>query len=407
MKIVYFLNARIPTEKAHGYQSLKTAEGFKLECEKVEVVIPFRRQLSKKISVNAFDFYGISSAIKITRIGGIDLIWLCNRFFHGRIRFLTHWAALGNSLMFYLYAVWRVAVESRGTIFYTRDHNLVWFLQCFGWMDLSRNIVVEVHALSSTESRKKRQVSILTKTKGIVCVTNQMKQDLVSRGFPGENAIVCADAVDLKQFTSSLTAKDAKVETGLDVSKRYVAFVGNFQTKGKEKGIPELILAMKPLFEAIPDVGLLLVGDADGNGKRYLSFAEAHGIEASKLKIVDRQPVSELKIWLRAAEVLAMPHPNSEFFARYVSPLKMFEYMASGRPIIGSNLPSIREVLEHDVSALLVSPGDVRALTQAIQLVLEDSRLGYRLALQASAKVRQLTWTARAAQIIEFIHGLR
>jgi glycosyltransferase involved in cell wall biosynthesis len=79
--------------------------------------------------------------------------------------------------------------------------------------------------------------------------------------------------------------------------------------------------------------------------------------------------------------------------------LKLFEYMASGRPIVASDLPSIREVLTDDHNALLVEPGNPQALTAAIRRLKADPGLGERLTRQALDDVRQYTWERRAAKL--------
>jgi glycosyltransferase involved in cell wall biosynthesis len=79
--------------------------------------------------------------------------------------------------------------------------------------------------------------------------------------------------------------------------------------------------------------------------------------------------------------------------------LKLFEYMASGRAIVASDLPSIREVLHDGVDALLVPPGDPTALAAAIQRILDDRDLARRLAAAALKAVPQYGWDRRAERL--------
>jgi glycosyltransferase involved in cell wall biosynthesis len=83
--------------------------------------------------------------------------------------------------------------------------------------------------------------------------------------------------------------------------------------------------------------------------------------------------------------------------------LKLFESMAAGRPIIASALPSIREVLSHEVNALLVPPGEPKQLADAIRRLSEDRELGARLARQAGQDVRQYSWDERGRKIVRLI----
>ena len=73
--------------------------------------------------------------------------------------------------------------------------------------------------------------------------------------------------------------------------------------------------------------------------------------------------------------------------------------MASGRPIVASDLPSIREVLVNDHNAVLVEPGNPQSLTAGIRRVKNDRALGGRLSAQARQDVTRYTWAARAERL--------
>jgi len=102
---------------------------------------------------------------------------------------------------------------------------------------------------------------------------------------------------------------------------------------------------------------------------------------------------------LKQADVLILPNPVSAISTAFTSPLKLFEYMAAGRPIVASDLPSIREVLTDGHNALLVEPGNPRALTAAVRRLKEDPQTAARLSHQALEDVREYTWDRRAARL--------
>jgi len=86
----------------------------------------------------------------------------------------------------------------------------------------------------------------------------------------------------------------------------------------------------------------------------------------------------------------------------YASPLKIFDYMAAGRAIVAPDQPNIREILEHERTALLFDPDRPRAMWQAIARLLGDAALRARLGAAALAELqaRDYTWRANAARIV-------
>lgn len=107
--------------------------------------------------------------------------------------------------------------------------------------------------------------------------------------------------------------------------------------------------------------------------------------------------MKELPANQAAADVLVLPNTGTdETSVRFTSPLKLFTYMASGRPIVASDLPSIREVLDEQ-SAYLVTPDDAQALARGITRALSDT--GGRSA-RAFQLVQRYSWDERARGIL-------
>jgi len=92
--------------------------------------------------------------------------------------------------------------------------------------------------------------------------------------------------------------------------------------------------------------------------------------------------------------------------SRWMSPMKVFEYMDSGRPIVISDLPVLREVLRPEIDALMVEPEAADALVAALERLRRDPALGVRLASSARSRVQtEFTWQSRAAAILERFAG--
>jgi glycosyltransferase involved in cell wall biosynthesis len=104
--------------------------------------------------------------------------------------------------------------------------------------------------------------------------------------------------------------------------------------------------------------------------------------------------------------VTLLPLPDEPVARLFTSPLKLFDYMAAGVPIVASDLPALREVLRHEENALLARPGDPDAFAAAVRRLLADPVLAARLGRQARADVDGYSWDARAHALLDFFGGV-
>jgi glycosyltransferase involved in cell wall biosynthesis len=96
------------------------------------------------------------------------------------------------------------------------------------------------------------------------------------------------------------------------------------------------------------------------------------------------------------------PYGGGTDIANWISPLKIFEYLASGKPIVSADLASIREVLSHGETALLCEPGNIEDWVQSLELLAHDSDLRSRLGESGKELFyREYTWSVRARKVVE------
>jgi glycosyltransferase involved in cell wall biosynthesis len=238
---------------------------------------------------------------------------------------------------------------------------------------------------------------------GVVPLTTIARGELVALGMRTDQALVMGEGVDLAAYEGLPPLHLCRERLGLPADRPIIAYVGRFRTYGEEKGIPELVRALAQ----VPAIGgkhplLVCVGGPMDGVAAYYREAEAAGTPADRLHFVDRVPSREVPFWIRAADVAVMPFPATQHSERYMSPMKVFEYMAAGSPIVATDLAALRDVLEHDANAWLVPPGDVDALARGITEILLDADLGRRLAVRARQDVEPFDWTTRARRLLEF-----
>lgn len=215
---------------------------------------------------------------------------------------------------------------------------------------------------------------------------------------PRDRIAVLEWGADTGRFRPDAPDRSPYVRPEVDL---LAAFAGAFRSW---HGALHLVRAVRELHRrGETRIGAVLIGDGP---ELPLVRAEAAGLDT--VVFTGPLPHAQMPGALAAADVGVAPFDPSRHaplsLGFYWSPLKLFEYMASGRPIVASDLPSIREVLTDGHNGILVEPGNPQALTAAIRRIQEDSALGDRLARQALADVREFTWDRRAARLEQLFH---
>lgn len=166
-----------------------------------------------------------------------------------------------------------------------------------------------------------------------------------------------------------------------------ILFVGNFKPWQR---VDLLIDALASLDE---DTRVLLAGGGDTAATRARMDELDVADRMEFLGPLDRTRVQNL---MRKSRVLVLPHSND-----YGSPMKLFEYLASGRPSVLPDLPVVREVVRHEEHALLFRPGDYLELAQCLRRLLGDRELRLRLGARGRALVcSEYTWRRNAERTV-------
>ncbi len=170
------------------------------------------------------------------------------------------------------------------------------------------------------------------------------------------------------------------------------------------KGVDVLLHALGRL----PGVRALIIGGlaAEPDLERTRRHAREIGVE-DRVTFVGAVRPPQVAPLLADVDVLVLPNTRTHVSANYTSPLKLFEYMASGRPIVASALPALQEVLRHEDNALLVEPGNAVEVAEAIKRLLADVSLAARLAAAAWRDVHEYRWERRAERLEELFESMR
>ena len=392
MRLIYIANARIPSEKAHPYQILKMCEAFAKNGMDVELVVPFRVQTNKRMRAidDIWQYYGVKDKFRITTLPSLDLIFV-GSYLPSWIEYLLFYLQAST---FYVFAV-LYSLLRKAEIIYSRDPEFLFILGLIkpSWRP---RMYYEAHTFPGSRIGKWLRLWVGRRIGGLIVITNKLKALYTELGIPEDKISVARDGVDLQRFREETDKEKAREELGLPIDKQIVCYTGHLFPW---KGVYSLAGSAKLLRQCL----FLVVGGMDDDIRRFQDYLKAEDI--SNVEVVGYVQPSIVPDYLFAADVLVLPNSaKAKIASHYTSPLKLFEYMASRRPIVASDLPSLREVLRDGENAILVEPDDPKALAEGIQRVLDDPDLTRRISKQAYSEVKQYSWEGRAKTILEFIN---
>jgi len=185
---------------------------------------------------------------------------------------------------------------------------------------------------------------------------------------------------------------EARARLGLAPDRPIAVYAGRINAR---KGLDEVLA----LADLRPGMLFLLVG-SEGEGP-----IEAAAAARANVRIVPWQAPAALPAWLRAADVLLIPPSSAplEQFRNCVLPLKLFSYLAAGRPILAPAAPDTAELLRDGDNALLVPPARPEIAAAALDRIVGEPGLAELLSQSALRGAAELTWDRRAEKIAAFL----
>lgn len=227
---------------------------------------------------------------------------------------------------------------------------------------------------------------------GMVLHSDYAKQSYLRLGVPEKRLRVCHNGFEPRRMEPRLTQEAAREKLGLPKHGRIVMYTGRMNGK---KGL-DIALEMA---RRLPEHLFVLVGSTgEGPDER----AAAH---IPNVRIFPWQRFADTAPFLYAADVLLVPPSAAPLLehGNTVLPIKLFIYLAAGRPILAADNPDIHEILRPGENAVLVKPGDVDAATREVDALLRDPVRLERLGEGAGRTADSLTWDARAASVEAFM----
>ncbi len=368
MKILYISDSTIPQRTAHSIHVMKMCSAFsRMDHEVVLLSIKRAGSVEEKVKSD-FDFYGVKLCFKIKKI---------------------HVPRTKYSILLYSLRCGIEVLRTRPDLVYGRCLWGVWMASILGF-----DVILEMHFPLEQMTRREKQFFFkLTQRKRLrhlVVISHALKEMIKDDVF-GKKIIVAHDGADL-------TSQDIQADiTGKNGDRTNVGYLGHLYPG---RGI-EIILKMAAV---LPDIDFHIIGGTEDDIK-----TRKRGLKENNIFLHGFVPPSLTNSYIRNYDILVMPYQKKVTISgdkfsdtsRWMSPLKMFEYMASGKPIIASDLPVLREVLEHGRNAILVAPENIDGWVSAVQYLTENKEASEKLAHQALIDLKQFyTWEKRAQRVL-------
>jgi glycosyltransferase involved in cell wall biosynthesis len=259
--------------------------------------------------------------------------------------------------------------------------------------------VFEAHRLPLSRHGRFLFAACVRRVELVVAVTDRIAE--AARAAGASATLVARDGYRADRFAALPPRDQARAQLGLAKDAFVVGYVGQLRTLGMSKGVDLLIEAVARLGD-LP-VTVAVVGGPADHVESLRSRWRDLGLADGRLVTPGQVAPDSVPLWLAALDVATMPFPFTPHFAQSASPMKMFEYLAAGLPIVASDLPALAEVLVDGETAVLTPPGDISALADAIRRLRDDPALRSRLAAGSREAAAAFTWRARAERILEAI----
>jgi phosphatidylinositol alpha-mannosyltransferase len=224
---------------------------------------------------------------------------------------------------------------------------------------------------------------------GRIAVSPTARQ-FVHRHFPGDYRII-PNGVDVRRFHPDVPPRPALADGRLNI-----LFVGRLDPR---KGLPVLLDAFPRVRRAVPEARLVVVGSS------FLRGWLEHRLDSREREHVvfgGAVPASELPSWYASSHVVVSPALRNESFG-----IVLLEAMAAGRPLVASDIPGYRTVIEDEDDGVLVPPGDVGALAAALTALLRDPARRLALAARGRARAETVSWSEVAARLEAYYDEVR
>lgn len=283
--------------------------------------------------------------------------------------------------------------ENQINYLYCREEKLLFLMILYNKLFFRLNLKFAYEAHFVFEKKYFWYKKMLDWSDKVIVLTSYIKNEFVELGINKDKIMVAPDGVNLENFNIKNSKNKNKKLLGLPSETKIVMYTGRLHDW---KGASLLAKAATELKE----ISFVFVGGTD---KELIDFRKLFS-KFRNIFILGFKKNELIPKYLTSSDLLVLPNSSKNIISeKYTSPMKLFEYMASGVPIIASNIPSIKEILS-EKNAILFKSDDVDDLISKIKLSFKEYESLLNLSNKAKKDVLNYQWSVRAKNVLEFLN---
>ncbi|MBC7836243.1 glycosyltransferase family 4 protein [Acetobacteraceae bacterium] len=373
MRIHFIVNGIFPNKKAYGIQIAKMCEAFVEAGADLTLVIPHTRASVQNVK----EFYGLRKEISVRVLPAIPL------YHAGRIWFFL--SSLSSMLSSTLY-LWLQKLFGRGGVIYTVD------LSTFSFANLvfcGLPVFIEVHDAKPYTIATK--VFFLRAT-GVIVTNSEIRTHLLNQfKIPEQKCIVEQNSVDESWFTKEISRNDARSRVGIPLDRKVALYMGRFYAWKHLEILTEAAFLSS-------DIDWYVVG---GSQEEFKKVANVTSLP-SNLHIMGECSLVDVPLWLSGADALiVLGSLKTRQSSHFTTPMKIYEYMAMKRPVVASDTPALRSLIQEE--AVFYTPDIPASLAEEVRKAIEGGAEIEHMVQKAYSAAKQHTWNKRAERILSFL----
>ena len=260
-------------------------------------------------------------------------------------------------------------------------------------------VLLELHQLPNRN--RKMFVKYCNTCRLVSCLTTPMKKELLSWGVDPSRVIVEGDGFDEELFQEFIKSNEAKEYLELPTEKVIIGYAGQLESMGLSKGIEVLISTQEALLRRKRNVHLVIAGGPEQSIRKYQDISSE---AANHVQFLGVLPQKQIPTLLSACDILIYPAPKSKepYFQRDTSPLKLFEYMASGKPIVCADLLPVRDIVNESM-VTFAEAGEASLFADAVEWILDHPKEAQEKVQHAKQVSKEHTWKKRMERILSHL----